>query len=299
MEKPLISIIVPCFNQAQYLDEALQSVLDQTYTNWECIIINDGSTDNTEEIVEKWLQTDNRFKYLYEENKGRSSARNYGLDVINGTYIQFLDSDDFLDKRKLEISFLELNHNNKNCNKIAITNFRMFDDNLQKSTMPYCKLSEQLFNYNSVLYKWETVFSIPIHCGLFHSSFFQNFRFSEELNAKEDWFMWINFFKNEPTIYFIDKPLVYYRRHQYNTTNNSEYMVENHKKAIIYLKHVISENDYIDYLFFELQQKYNETIKLRTTIYNYQNSTTYKIAQKIKETYFSKSIFKLIKKLKN
>ena len=62
--QPLISVIVPCYNQAQYLDECLQSVLEQTYQNWECIIVNDGSPDNTEEVVKKWTEKDPRFKYL-------------------------------------------------------------------------------------------------------------------------------------------------------------------------------------------------------------------------------------------
>lgn len=72
----LISVIVPCYNQAQYLDECLQSVLDQTYQNWECIIVNDGSPDNTEEIALRWTKKDSRFRYLKKENEGLSSARN-------------------------------------------------------------------------------------------------------------------------------------------------------------------------------------------------------------------------------
>ena len=64
---PLISVIVPCYNQAQYLDECLQSVLDQTYQNWECIIVNDGSPDHTEEVAKKWTEKDPRFKYLKKE----------------------------------------------------------------------------------------------------------------------------------------------------------------------------------------------------------------------------------------
>ena len=67
---PLISVIVPCYNQAQYLDECLQSVLDQTYTDWECIIVNDGSPDNTEEIAKNWVEKDTRFIYLSKENGG-------------------------------------------------------------------------------------------------------------------------------------------------------------------------------------------------------------------------------------
>ena len=77
----LVSIIVPCYNQAHFLDEALQSVLSQTYTNWECIIVNDGSPDNTENIAEKWLAVDSRFKYIKKDNGGLSSARNIGIKM--------------------------------------------------------------------------------------------------------------------------------------------------------------------------------------------------------------------------
>ena len=95
---PLISVIVPCYNQAQYLDECLQSVLDQTYQNWECIIVNDGSPDNTEEIALQWTAKDPRFTYLKKENGGLSSARNAGIEVAQGEWIQFLDCDDKIDK---------------------------------------------------------------------------------------------------------------------------------------------------------------------------------------------------------
>ena len=94
INKPLISVIVPCYNQAQYLDEALQSVLSQTYQHWECIIVNDGSLDDTEELTNKWLAKDNRFRYLYKENRGLSSARNYGIENAAGEFILPLDADD-------------------------------------------------------------------------------------------------------------------------------------------------------------------------------------------------------------
>lgn len=89
-----VSIIVPCYNQAQYLDEALQSVLDQTYTRWECIIVNDGSPDHTEEVARNWIEKDNRFHYFKKENGGLSSARNYGIANATGEFILPLDADD-------------------------------------------------------------------------------------------------------------------------------------------------------------------------------------------------------------
>ncbi len=96
MPQPQISIIITCYNLAQYLDEALQSVLDQTYTNWECVIVNDGSPDNTEDVAVKWLAKDSRFVYLYKENGGVSSARNFGIEKAKGEYIIPLDADNKL-----------------------------------------------------------------------------------------------------------------------------------------------------------------------------------------------------------
>jgi glycosyltransferase involved in cell wall biosynthesis len=111
MLNPLVSIIVPCYNQAQYLAETLDSVLSQTYCDWECIIINDGSPDNTEEIAKLYSEKDKRFRYIFKENSGLSSTRNAGLRIVKGKYIQFLDADDLLQKEKikLQVSFLEQN----------------------------------------------------------------------------------------------------------------------------------------------------------------------------------------------
>lgn len=92
--KPLVSIVVPCYNQAQFLDECLQSVFNQKYSFWECLIINDGSTDNTKEISENWITKDNRFKYFEKVNGGISSARNYGIERAMGEWILPLDADD-------------------------------------------------------------------------------------------------------------------------------------------------------------------------------------------------------------
>ncbi|MHB1105158.1 MAG: glycosyltransferase family 2 protein [Lutibacter sp.] len=101
---PLISIIIPTYNRAHLLRETLDSVLAQTYANWECIIIDDGSTDNTFEVVSNYIKKDSRFKYLVrpiERIKGASTCRNIGLENAKGEFIQFLDSDDLLSGNKL------------------------------------------------------------------------------------------------------------------------------------------------------------------------------------------------------
>jgi glycosyltransferase involved in cell wall biosynthesis len=93
MSNLLVSIIVPCFEQAQYLDEALLSVLDQTYTHWECIIVNDGSSDNTEEIAKRWVEKDGRFLLINKNNEGVCIARNTAIEKAKGVYILPLDAD--------------------------------------------------------------------------------------------------------------------------------------------------------------------------------------------------------------
>ena len=119
----LISVIVPCYNQAHFLDETLNSILNQSYTNWECIIVNDGSPDNTENIAKKWMKKDQRFKYISKENGGLSSARNHGLKVAKGDFIQFLDSDDLLSFDKFKKSINAFKNQDA---AIVITNFIRF-----------------------------------------------------------------------------------------------------------------------------------------------------------------------------
>jgi len=98
MENPLISIIVPVYNVETYLPKCLDSIINQTYENLEIIIVNDGSTDNSPQICEKYAKQDSRIKLLHKKNGGLSSARNAGLDIANGEYLGFVDSDDYIEK---------------------------------------------------------------------------------------------------------------------------------------------------------------------------------------------------------
>jgi glycosyltransferase involved in cell wall biosynthesis len=97
---PRITVIIPCFNQARFLDEALASVSQQSFPDWECIIVDDGSPDHAEGVVEPWLASDARFRYLRQANRGLSSARNLGLRHAKGAFIQFLDADDLIEPDK-------------------------------------------------------------------------------------------------------------------------------------------------------------------------------------------------------
>lgn len=106
---PLVTVIVPSFNYGRFIAQTLKSVQQQTFRNFECVVVDDGSTDDTRSVVAETVGEDSRFRYVYQENVGMSAARNRGLREASGEYIQFLDSDDLLEKRKLElqVSFLE------------------------------------------------------------------------------------------------------------------------------------------------------------------------------------------------
>lgn len=111
--KPLVSIITPVYNAQDYLEETILSVLNQTYKNWELILIDDCSTDKSYEIIEKYLKEDKRIRYLKnEKNSGPAITRNNGIENSKGDYIAFLDSDDLWSEDKLEKQIYFMINNN-------------------------------------------------------------------------------------------------------------------------------------------------------------------------------------------
>jgi len=105
MSEPLVSIIIPTYNRAHLIGETLDSVLAQTYTHWECIVVDDGSSDSTSEILETYCKQDSRFQYHHrpiDKPKGANACRNYGFELSKGEYINWLDSDDLVSHNKIE-----------------------------------------------------------------------------------------------------------------------------------------------------------------------------------------------------
>lgn len=209
-----ISVIIPCYNQGHFLTESVESVVAQTYSNWECIIINDGSKDNTEDVALSFIKRDNRIKYIRKKNGGLSSARNAGLDGATGDFIQFLDCDDFIDKNKFAESLQE-----DAGADVIMTNFCTFSDNNQFTKPPF-NLNEKLFNFRELLTGWDDDFVFPPHAGLFKSHFFDRLRFNEDLKAREDWHMWLQIYRTNPTTVFIDKPYASYRSSSNSMSQN-------------------------------------------------------------------------------
>ncbi|SDL41412.1 hypothetical protein SAMN04488034_10424 [Salinimicrobium catena] len=296
MKAEKVSVIVPCFNQASFLDDALKSVIQQTYKNWECIIVDDGSTDETKQVGKRWSERDQRFKYFFKRNGGLSSARNYGLDRAKGSFIQFLDSDDIIFPKKLETAIALVSGPGKEGSSIAISNFRIFSKTKEETSDPYCTLAQEYFNYQDLLVKWP-VLSIPIHCGLFDIRLFDQFRFPEDLKAFEDWIMWLHLLKSNPSVSFIDLPLALYRRHGDSMTGNFSFMDENLRKAIPHIKKIASEKEYIYYSFKEMQERNIELKRLQRKINDYENSRTFRFLQNIKKNWLGKLSFRILKKI--
>lgn len=210
MNLPFISIIVPCYNQAIFLDECLSSVLNQTFNNWECIIIDDGSVDNTYEIANNWSIKDSRFSYIKKKNGGLSSARNAGLKIAKGDFIQFLDSDDYIhgEKLKLQIEDLRLHD-------ISISDYMPFRDGSNEFVesrylSPF--LSEIDFK-SEIISEWENKKSIPCHSPLFRRKIVIDNQLTFDVNLKnhEDWFFWVKLFYFSNSIKNNNRVLAYYR----------------------------------------------------------------------------------------
>lgn len=124
----LVSVITPAYNSAKYIGECIESVLNQTYSNWELIIVNDKSTDNSQAIIEAYVEKDPRIKLLNQEkNMGVSAARNKALEGSKGRFVAFLDSDDVWDSRKLERQLEFMIRNNYG---FTFTSYEIMSDKL-------------------------------------------------------------------------------------------------------------------------------------------------------------------------
>lgn len=266
----LVSVIVPCYNQAQYLDECLQSVLDQTYQNWECIIVNDGSPDNTEQVAQKWVAKDQRFRYITKENGGVASARNRGIEEANGEWILPLDGDDKIAETYLELASEKFDGGFD----VIYSQAEYFGHRKGKMPLPH-------YNPKQLL----------IENQIFCSSFFKRSSwksiggYDETMrDGYEDWEFWINLLDKKGHLNVFQIPAVglYYRIKE--KSRNTEAMNKNdlYIREKIYRKH-------IDFFFknFSSFIELNKEVKVlkdrNNVLTKNINSRRYKIIDKILE----------------
>lgn len=260
--QPLVSIIVPCYNQEKYILECLDSVKAQTYLNWECIVIDDGSIDNTKLLVQDYIQNEKRIKYYFQQNTGVSTARNNAIKMSSGKYILPLDGDDKIGNSYLEKAVYQL----KNNDKLAVV---------------YCKA--QLFgnssgNWELPNYSFELLLKRNVFfcTALFKKSDFDKTNGFDSLMkvGLEDWDFWISLLSNGGQVHQINETLFYYRIVK-NSRNSS--FDENKEKEIrqyVYNKHKMLYDKCLN-ISDLIQQNYWLGVKNNEII----NSIDYKIGK--------------------
>lgn len=188
---PIVSVIIPCYNQGRYLHECIASVLSACHSSIEIIVIDDGSTD---EKIERYLtevvqMAPDVVRVHRQKNQGLSCARNSGIDLARGEFIQFLDSDDLLVPGKIDAQLAQLAINSHL--DVSICNFLLCDESRSVYSKPDEAIAKFDLSLQDFLYRWERGFSIPIHCGLFRRRAIAGSYFDTHARAKEDWLFWI------------------------------------------------------------------------------------------------------------
>jgi len=205
---PFFSIILPTYNRAGFLPETIKSVLVQTFTDWELIIVDDGSTDNTKSVVESFIKIDSRIKYVWQKNAERSAARNHGIRLAKGEYICFLDSDDrYLSNHLIELrSFID-DLLNKKC--LIFTNYILNQNRELK--IPYIEHYE-----NEIIFFLENPV-IPSRVCI-NRKILSDYKFREDIVIVEDTVLWIEIAVNYSVLQ-LNKNTVVYNLHEDNSVN--------------------------------------------------------------------------------
>ncbi|MGL2964084.1 glycosyltransferase family 2 protein [Flavobacterium sp. RSB2_4_14] len=217
MQNTKISIIVPCYNQAMYLVDCMQSILNQTHTHWECIIVNDGSSDDTEARAQEWCKKDDRFTYYFKENGGLSSARNYGIQNAIGTFILPLDADDMIAPNYIALALEKFNVQPDL--KLVYCKAKKFGEVNGMWQLPDFSpslLARRNMIFCSAIYRkqdWECV-----------NGYDENM-----IYGWEDWEFWVAILKDGGNVFCLDEVGFYYRTSKKSMVNQ---MSDEHKKYL-------------------------------------------------------------------
>lgn len=231
-----VSVIIPCYNTAQYVEETLRSISNQTYTNIEIIAVDDGSTDNTFSILEQYKQIDDRLITVQVENGGSSYARMKGNTLAQGEYVLFLDSDDVIDATYIEkcITMAEQGYD------VIYTKVRYFDRKTGVCVLPNFQLKDFLCSN-----------CIPVNALIRKHLFDEVGGFDSSVTQMEDWECFISLVERAAKVYQIQEYLFFYRKRDADTSKSDTATVDEMEKNFlaIYIKH------------YEFYKKYNLGLK--------------------------------------
>jgi glycosyltransferase involved in cell wall biosynthesis len=223
---------MPAYNAETYIADAIRSVMAQTYKDWELIVVDDGSTDNTANIVKEIKLRDNRIKYVYQQNKRLSAARNTGIINSKGSWIAFLDSDDLWKPEKLQKQ-IEVALQTTDVDVIYSDGYTFDDDDL--TSLKYYLIKLGRFT-GEEMYKLEFENNyIPVLSAVVRKSFIDKVGWQDEtLNACEDWDYWLRMSRAGAKFFGMPEKLFYYRRH--GKSMSADTLLMDLAKATILLK---------------------------------------------------------------
>ena len=238
--KDLISVIVPIYNVEKYLAECIESIIKQTYKNLEIILINDGSTDLSCEICNEYKEKDNRIKVINKKNEGVSSARNTGIDVSKGSYLTFVDSDDWIEDNFVEILYNKAKEKNAD---VVLCGYNRIIGN-SKESINFVKKEYEFASEEYLINTLnpQTGFGF-CHMKLFEKKCIGSVRFKEDLKVGEDALFNEEISANIKKAIFIEKNLYNYRINANSVVRKFDVnYVEKYQKAMTESKKYILEN---------------------------------------------------------
>ncbi len=264
MNKPFVSIITTCYNQTHHIRNTLNSVLNQTYSNWECIVVDDGSTDNSKEVIESFQKMDSRFIYVYKTNGGVTSARNYGFKMAKGNFIQFLDGDDSLLPEKLEKQIECFNKNPEIYICICDHQHYYVKQNRYKHYI-FTPLKAQPLK--QLLYNWQAGVAFTNHAPIYRRDLWHTDEvpFPVDYDGRsEDWIFNVLVALKNKKYYFLNEILCNYHitgesytSETYNSSSSAIY-------AAFYLNNIIPEkykNNFLEHTIKKSMDRYADSKK--------------------------------------
>lgn len=230
MEEPIISVIIPAYNVESCICRCLESVKRQSFLNFEAIIVDDGSTDNSFGIAEKYSQTDKRFKVVSQSNRGQGSARNHGMDLARGAYLAFVDSDDWIHEDYLNKLYSAIQNYDAD---IAVCNAeRVWDTGRKKYNNGIFRKSEVITNAVEYL----PGASMSVWDKLYRASIFEGLRFPENMKF-EDLALMPQVIIRAQKIAVIEDSLYYYFWRDGSTTNQKKV-----SRDILKAQHILEDS---------------------------------------------------------
>ena len=218
MKAPLVSVIIPSYNSAHFLNRSVDSVLAQTHKNIEIIIIDDGSTDDTAEVIKRFAD---KVRYHYQENRGLAGARNAGIELARGQYIQFLDADDWIAAEKLERQVTQFEKSPEI--SVVYSDYVMVDDSGSRMEENTRWLKGKDYGADSnVFERLLCECFLVVHSTLVRAEVFQQEgKFDEDRNLSEDWDLWLRLACRGHKFHYVPGEFAYYYKHGEAMTENT------------------------------------------------------------------------------